>query len=92
MAILLSRGWDMGTAFIMSLVGAMGFCLIVLRIITRLSSIYFNIGTFAIYILVSYCATNLEITKGAFGISLPSLISHPETIGILYSGIVLCVI
>lgn len=51
----------------------MSFCFILMRIITRLRGIYFNIGTFALYILMSYVAGNLEITHGSFGMPVASI-------------------
>ena len=70
----------------------MSFCFLLLRIITRLSSIYFNIGTFALYILMSYIATNLDITKGSFGMSVTSIFhGNSEITLIVYSFLIVLV-
>ena len=72
-AILLERGFHLASAFSISLLLLMSFCFMLMRIITRLRGIYFNIGTFALYILMSYVAGNLEITHGSFGMPVASI-------------------
>lgn len=92
LAILMEHGYSFVMAFFLSLVLLMSFCLLLLRIITRLSSIYFNIGTFALYILMSYIATNVEITHGSFGMSvMHSLVGESGWIASIYSLIIVLV-
>lgn len=63
-----------------------------MRIITRLSSIYFNIGTFALYILMAYIAANLEITHGSFGMPVTSIFQgNMEVTFIVYTFMIIVV-
>lgn len=84
-AILLNHGFGFVASFCLSFILAMCFCFLLLRIITRLSTIYFNIGTFALYILISYIAANLDITKGAFGMSITSMLNDTNTTLMIYT-------
>lgn len=90
-AILLGRGYSLGVSFVISFFLALCFCFLLLRIITRLNSIYFNIGTFALYILVSYIAANLDITKGAFGMSITSILHNTNVTIVIYTMLALLV-
>lgn len=92
LAIFMEHGYSFIAAFAVSLLLLMSFCLLLLRIITRLSSIYFNIGTFALYILMSYIATNIDITHGSFGMSVTHpLIGQSNSLAILYTLLIILV-
>ena len=60
--ILTESGFHPVVALFLSFLASIVFTILILRIIKRLSLIYFNIGTFSLYILMSYLATNMSIT------------------------------